>query len=263
MQEGNRTKRSVLGTAHLLGRFGACILAAVPPTLIPPLPLTALFTRRFQREERMKRWHSMVPWARFCRKYILKIALDVHGRENIPEDRRGHMFISNHQSYVDILVLMEALDTVSFLSKDLVRYIPLIAQHSYTAGTIFFDRRNKESRKRALDETLRMCKESTAVVVFPEGTRSADGNLRPKIYPRAMERCHEEGIRIIPVGLDGTFDVVPKSMDRVNLGKKVVVSIGSPLDPASTSTPAEWVDLVWGRVGELFEKSRKRRLEMS
>ena len=211
----------------------------------------------------MKRWHNMVPWARFCRKYILRIDLEVSGRENIPRDRRGYMFISNHQSYVDILVLMDALDTVSFLSKDLVKYIPLIGQHSYTAGTIYFDRRDAESRKRALDETLRMCKESTAVVVFPEGTRSTDGNLRPKIYPRAIERCHGEGIGIIPVGLDGTFDVVPKTMDRVNLGRKVVVTIGKPLHPSTASGPAEWVELVWRRVGELFEQSRRRLRDKS
>lgn len=246
------------GRLRMLSRFTACVGAAVSHTLFPPLPLTVLLSRRFGREDRLKRWHRMVGWASFCRRHILKIDLDVRGRENIPGRRRGHMFISNHQSYVDILVLMEALDTVSFLSKSLVKYIPLIGQHAWAAGTIYFQRRDKRSRQQALDDTLRMCRESTAVVVFPEGTRTSDGNLRPKIYPGAMEAAYRQGIRIIPVGLDGTFDIMPKTMDRINLGRRVAVTVGAPLDPAEHGDSSAWVDAVWSRVNRLFTESRRR-----
>jgi len=200
----------------------------------------------------------MVRWAHNCRKYILKVDLSVEGRQNLPADRRGYMFVSNHQSYVDIPVLMEALDTVAFLSKILVKYIPLIGMHAYAGGTIYFKRKDKESRQRALEDTLRMCKESTAVVVFPEGTRSATGNLREKIYPSAIQSAYSEKIKVIPVGLDGTFNILPKSMDRVNLGQRVVVNIGKPMDPESYDSSDAWVDAVWKSVESQHIESRSR-----
>ncbi len=258
-EKPNREKSSLAGRIHLLARFGGCILAAIPSTILPvPLPLSVLFSRRYRRETALKRLHAMVPWARFCRKRILKMSLDVQGRENIPDIRRGYMFVSNHQSYVDILVLMDALNTVSFLSKDLVKYIPLIGQHAWAAGTIYFNRRDRESRQKALDDTLRMCRESTAVVVFPEGTRSEDGNLREKIYPGAIEAAYQQSLKIIPVGLDGTSFVLPKAMDRVVLHRPVAVTIGEPMDPAGCTDIPSWVESVWQRVRQLHQESRRR-----
>ena len=252
--------RSKAGRLELLGRAAACITAAIPSTLMMvPLPLTLAMTRRFSREERVKQLHFMVPWARFCCQKILKISLSVEGKNHLPPRTRGHMFVSNHQSYVDIMVLMDALNTVSFLSKDLVKYIPFIGLCAYAGGTIFFNRRDHQSRQRALRETLRMCQQSTAVVVFPEGTRSFDGQLRPKIHPSAITAAYHQGLKIIPVGIDGSAKVVPKTMDRIQPGQTVAVTVGQPLDPRDfPDDPQRWVTAVWGRVSELFSQSRRR-----
>jgi len=237
-------------TGHLsmATRFSACMLAAGPSALMMPLPVTLTLYRRFEREERLKRLHWMVAWARFCRKHLLGIELSVQGRQHLPLPSKGHMYVSNHQSYVDILVLMEALNTVAFLSKEMVKYIPFIGQCAYAGGTVFIKRGDNGSRKKALDETLRMCAESTAVVVFPEGTRSTDNELRPKIHPRAIQAAWERGLKVVPIGLFGTTDVVPKSMDRVNTGERVAVSIGEVLDPADHLDADAWVGAVWGAV---------------
>ena len=249
-----------LSRLNMLARFGGVILATLPNTLLPvPVPFTLAFTKRFGREKMLTRLHFQVAWARFCRKHLLKYSLTVDGREHLPDDRRGYMVISNHQSYVDIMVLMEALGSVSFLSKTLVKYIPLIGLQAYVGGTIFFDRKHKDSRKQALEDTIRMCRESTATIVFPEGTRSADGELRDKIYPSAIEAAYQNGFKVIPVGLDGTFKILPKAMDRVNLGQQVAVNIGQALDPADYPDQQAWVDAVWSRVGELYRLSRASR----
>jgi len=247
-----------LRRARMLGYAGACILAGVPSTTVVPLPLTLALTRRFGREDRLKRLHFMVGWARFCRKHIFGIELSLVGGEHLPRSTAGHMFVSNHQSWIDILVLMEALNTVAFLSKDVIKYIPVIGQCAYAGGTIFFDRRAKDSRLTALRQTLRMCEQSTAVVVFPEGTRSFDGELRQKIHPGAVKAAYGRGLKVLPVGLDGTCKVLPKSMDRVYPGQRVAVTIGGPIDPADYPDTEAWVAGVWGRVTELFHESRAR-----
>jgi len=244
---------------HALGRFGACILAGVPSTTIIPLPLTLALTRRFRREELLKRLHLMVPWARFCLRRILRVDLDTVGREHLPASTRGHVYISNHQSYLDILLLMEVLDTVAFLSKKLVLYIPVIGQCAYAGGTIFFERKDQGSRQQALRETLKMCEESTAVVIFPEGTRSDDGDVREKIHPGAIRAAYQRRLKVIPVGLDGTGEVFPKSMDRLNLDRRVAVTIGEVIDPADFAAARPFVQAVWDRVKQLQAQSRGRR----
>jgi 1-acyl-sn-glycerol-3-phosphate acyltransferase len=249
---------SFIDRALLAGRAAAVVAAAIPSTSLRPVPRSLALTRRCRREGLLRRMHFMVPWARFCRQQILGTDLLLEGEERIPGSTKGHMFVSNHQSYLDILVLMEALNTVAFLSKSLVRHIPLIGMAALAGGTVFFDRRAQESRQRALQQTLRMCRESTAVVVFPEGTRSFDGELRQKIYPGAIRAAFEERLKVIPVGLDGTSRVLPKSMDRVVPGQTVAVTIGDLLDPADYADAEGWIGGVWGRVTELFQASRGR-----
>ena len=232
------------------------IIAGIPSMFLVPLPLTVLFTKRYQREERIQRWHFICGWARFCLRYLIGTKVHVVGREHIPKDRRGHLYICNHQSIVDIVVLIDALSTVAFLAKNMVKWVPIAGPCAYAAGSIFVKRGDGSSHRKALKETLRMCRESTAVVIFPEGTRSSDGEIRSQIYPGTIRFAHRLGIKIIPVGLDGTAEVVPKSHDRVVRKQPIAVHIGKPMDPADYPDAKSWVDATWDKVRELFEQSR-------
>jgi len=243
----------------VIGRGIAGVVAAVPSTCFVPLPVTRTFTRRFRRERALQRLHFMVAWARFCRKHLLQIDLRVEGRERLPSPSRGHMYVSNHQSWVDIVVLIEALDMVAFLSKDLVRKIPLIGASAYAAGSVFVRRGDPGSRQQALRETIRMCEESTAVMVFPEGTRSEDGELREKIHPAAIKAAYRHKLRVVPIALDGTGAIVPKTMDRIVLGRKVGVAVGETIDPAAYADEAAFVSAVWEAVKVEFGRARARR----
>lgn len=245
--------------AHLLLRVAATIVAGIPSTALIPLPLTQALTRRFHRETFLKRIHFMIPWARFCVENTCRAELVVHGIEHLPQRSRGHLYVSNHQSYVDILVLMAALDTVAFLSKGLVRHLPVIGRCAYCGGTVFFKRGSKEERTRALDETLRMCHQSTAVVVFPEGTRSDNDELRPKIYPRAMQEAWRRGLRVLPVAVDGSGQVIPKAMDRIRLNQSVAVWIGPARDPSYFDSSESFVEACWGDVATLFAQAKESR----
>ncbi len=240
------------GKVGLAAKFGAVVLLGVPSTLLIPLPLTQLLTKRFRREEKLKKIHFMVLWARKSLEWVLGAKLMVSGKELIPPNTKGYIFISNHQSYVDILVLMSALDTVAFLSKSMVKRIPVIGRCAYCGGTVFFSRNSPEERTRALEETLKMCAESTAVVVFPEGSRSKDGRIRDKIHPKAILESYRRGLKVIPVGLDGSFEIVPVTMDRVNRGLPVSVHIGEPMDPRNFDGGEEdFVRVVWDKVKKL------------
>lgn len=249
---------SVLDRLEVFARAAACILAGLPSTALIPLPLTMALMPRFHREDLLRRLHLMTQWARFCRKHILGIRLDLQGREHLPSPSRGHMYVSNHQSWVDILVLMDALETVGFLSKTLVKYIPVLGRCAYAGGTVYVARDDASSRQAALLETLRMCEQSVAVVIFPEGTRSSDGELRRKIHPASLRAAHHRRLRVVPLAIDGTIKVLPKTMDRVNTGQPVAVTIGEPMDPADFPDARTWADEIWRRVIELHRQSRAR-----
>lgn len=246
------------GRAKAYGILAACAALGVPTTLLLPLPLTLAFTRRFRRETRLHRLHLLGPWARFCARRLLALRLDVIGEDHLPRPSRGHLFVCNHQSYVDIVALADVLQTGAFLSKSIVRWFPLIGLAGYAAGSVFVRRNDAASRRQALAETLRMCAESTAVVVFPEGTRSTDGELRSRIHPGTLIGAFEHGLRVVPVGLDGTHRVTPKTNDRVNRHQRVALTIGAPMTPSDFPDHERWTTAVWARVGELFAQSRRR-----
>ena len=249
----------MIGRLRVVGAVAAATLAAVPSTVLaPPLPLTLLLTRRYRREALLTRLHSMVGWARFCTRTVLGIELSVVGREHLPRPSRGHLYISNHQSVVDILVLIAALETVAFLAKAELLFFPVIGPSAYAGGSVLVRRGHRGSRQRALEKTTRMARESTAVVIFPEGTRSPDGRPRDEIHPRAILRAHREGLRIVPVGIEGTAAVAPKRADRLVRGLPVGVTIGAPMDPVAFDEPAQWTAAVWSRVKQLYAESGDR-----
>lgn len=246
---------SIRDQLEVILRGGACVLAGIPSTTLVPLPLTQALTRRYEREDRLRRLHLMIPWAAFCRRRLLRIELEVRGREHLPASRRGHMIVCNHQSWADIIVLMEALDTVAFLAKSLVKRIPIIGRCAYAAGTVYVERDDPESRRRALREVIRMCQQSTAVVIFPEGTRSPDGELQRRLHTASLHAAFNHRLRVIPVAIDGTYRVLPKSMDRCRPGR-VAVCIGPALEPTAFNDSSAFSTAVWGRVTELFEEAR-------
>ena len=147
---------------------------------------------------------------------------------------------------------MDALDTVAFLSKGMIRYFPVMGRCAYAGGTVFLQRANPHDRQKALEETLTMCHQSTAVVVFPEGTRAEGDELRAKVHPRAVHEAWRRGLKVVPIAIAGTGRIVPKAMDRIGIGEEVAVRIGRPLDPADFDSPERYFQACWGIVGTLF-----------
>jgi 1-acyl-sn-glycerol-3-phosphate acyltransferase len=242
-----------------MARFGAVVAAAVPTTTVPPMALTALFYRRFKDEERFHRWHKMSAWASFCTRHVMQADVRVIGGERIPPERRGLLCVSNHQSYVDIPVIMGALPFRAFLSKSLVAYIPVIGQIAWLGGTIYFDRHRPEGRKKAQDDLLRMCSDSTPVVLFPEGTRSRDGRLREKVHLGAIRAAWEKGLRICPFALHGSRYVFPPTMDRMYPHQRVAIVVGEPLVPRDFPDGDTYALAAWGEVSRRFEEARELR----
>lgn len=124
---------------------------------------------------------------RWCRWHLrnLDIAIKRHGTPP-----QGGLLISNHLSYLDILILGAAQPMV-FLSKDEVRNWPLIGWLTRCAGTLFIQREQKSDVARVGIQFAAVVEQGLVLALFPEGT-STDGNtllpFRSSLFASAAEK---------------------------------------------------------------------------
>jgi 1-acyl-sn-glycerol-3-phosphate acyltransferase len=126
-----------------------------------------------------------------------------------PDARRPYLFVSNHRSMADVYMLSLLPWEMKFLSKDSVFRIWLLGWEMKLAGDIPIARGDKESARKAMLDMRQRLLDKSSVVVFPEGTRSADGSLG-KFREGAFRLAIDLGIDIVPLAIAGTETALPK-----------------------------------------------------
>ncbi len=161
----------------------------------------------------------------------------VRGLENV-DFTRPAVFVSNHQSTVDIPVLFMALPTnFRFVAKKIIRYIPFLGWFIWMAGFIFVDRKNHADAVRSLDAAAEQIRAGKSIVVFAEGTRSSTGEVLPfKKGPFAL--ALKAGVPVVPVAVEGSGIVMPKNRWTFT-SREILVAVGKPIDPAPFGTDKE------------------------
>ena len=156
------------------------------------------------------------------------VKLECIGKEKINK-KESYLYISNHMSYFDIPVLMQALPSnIRFVYKKSITKIPVFGWAMYLAKYIPIDRKNARNALKSLKDASRLIKKNISVVMFPEGTRSTDGVIHE--FKKGMTIISEEtGCRLVPVTIIGTFDILPKNTLKIKPGK-VKVIIDNPVD---------------------------------
>src|SRR5262249_56031154 len=95
------------------------------------------------------------------------------------EARGAEVVVANHRWMADIFLRCLLPWEVKFLAKESVFRIPLLGWLMRTAGDIPVTRGDRDSAREAVERMRARLAEGASVVVFPEGTRSADGSLAP------------------------------------------------------------------------------------
>ena len=158
--------------------------------------------------------------ARFWGKSILvvsRVKVSVKGLSNI-DPASPYIYMANHQSNFDIPVLLGHL-TVQFrwLAKMELFKIPVFGRAMRKAGYISIDRHHRESAFDSLKVAANKIKSGVSVLIFPEGTRSRDGNIRP-FKKGGFVMAIDSGVPIVPVVITGTRAIMPKGKFRVYPG---------------------------------------------
>jgi len=201
-------------------------------------------------KEQPRNWARSLLWA-------AGVTVEVEGLENLPPGEPA-VLVANHQSWFDVFALVVHLPVdYRFVGKIELTRIPFFGPSWLATGHIAIDRsdRNKaiESLREA-GESLR--RDGAVVVMFPEGTRSEDGELLP-FKKGAFVLALQTGVSIVPAGVSGSRAIMPKGSWRIRPGT-VVIRIGPPIPVEGRGEGAR--DALLGQARAEIERLRRPRL---
>ncbi len=190
---------------------------------------------------------SVGKWAIGLGQKILAVELNVRRSGRI-DDHATYVFMGNHASFLDgpMLYMLIPQALLVILKKSLFR-IPILGQAMRVVGFVPVDRRHSGGGKKSIEKAVhRMMEKGFSFLVFPEGTRSLDGRLQP-LRRGGFFLALEARAPIVPVAIDGAFEIMPKGRFFVKKGKIRV----DFLDPV----PVEGYSL--GNISPLVERIDK------
>jgi len=172
-------------------------------------------------------------WARAVLRASLSIP-QIEGLENMPPADEPVMFVANHCSWVDIIIISMLPHKYKFVSKAEMLKVPFIGQSLKWGEHVLLAREDRKSQMKAFREGVSWLERGVSLATFPEGTRSKDGRLPPlrRLRRGAFKMALRTGARIVPVSLVGTHEAMPVwALAPVKpAGKFMKVVVHPPID---------------------------------
>jgi 1-acyl-sn-glycerol-3-phosphate acyltransferase len=167
--------------------------------------------------------------------YLIPIwRISVEGRKKaIPGNT--YVIISNHQSILDILIVNCLRYRFKWISKIENMKMPVLGWYLRMADYLTVDRGDRESKEKMLEESYECLKKGISIMIFPEGTRSPDGQI--KFFRRgAFQLAISAKKSLLPVLIEGTGDILPKHGFIFGGFHKITLRVLDPVDPSEFGT---------------------------
>jgi 1-acyl-sn-glycerol-3-phosphate acyltransferase len=180
--------------------------------------------------------HSLArAWAWLILK-TMRCPLTIVGAEHL-DGAHACVYAVNHISALDIPVLYHALPFQFRImaKKELFRY-PFLGWHLRRSGQIPIERENARSSLRSLIEASRTVQSGMPLLVFPEGGRSADGQVKP-FLGGAFYVAIKAGVPVVPLAIIGSFEAVPMNSYVVK-PRPLALVVGEPISTKEFSPRA-------------------------
>jgi 1-acyl-sn-glycerol-3-phosphate acyltransferase len=174
---------------------------------------------------------GLLAWYRFVQFLTATLAVVVvrwraTGREHLPQSG-GVLLVSNHLSYLDVFFLGIPLRRpLNYVARSTL-FVPVLAMLMRSVGAFPIQREGMGAS--GMKETLRRLRAGGIVTLFPEGTRSPDGDLGP-LKPGIAVLVARAGVPVVPVGLAGTFEIWPRSR-LIPAPHPIRIHYGRPIFP--------------------------------
>ena len=165
----------------------------------------------------------------------------VEGLEYV-DRRKSYVIVLNHRAMTDIPALYYVPLNFRWVSKREVFRLPFFGQYLYLHGDICIDRgRGSEAMEQLLRKGKKWLSRGASVAIFPEGTRSKDGEIH-RFKAGAFALAQAAGVDILPVVLDGTATLV-KPNHLFNWRNRMTVRVLAPV-PAGEAVAADTKELM-------------------
>jgi 1-acyl-sn-glycerol-3-phosphate acyltransferase len=209
------------------------LLALLTLVIGVPAILLGLLVPGRSRKGRIFRWVTKsYSWVAVR---LFGVTLETRGLSRV-ERAKPYVFMSNHASHIDSPALALSIPhPLHWVFKKELSRIPVFGWVLLSLGQIMVDRTDAAQARDALVAAASGLSGNNSVLIYPEGTRSRDGKLKP-LKKGGFFLAVRAGLPIVPVRVTGSRDVVPSGSLAVRPGR-VVVELFDPIPTAGLSDP--------------------------
>jgi 1-acyl-sn-glycerol-3-phosphate acyltransferase len=190
----------------------------------PPFILHAFLTGS------VERLYIMALWGMGRALWIGGVRVRAEGVENIPSG--VCIFAANHTSNLDPPALVLAIPRrVALLAKKEVFRFPIVGTAMRLANIVPVDRSDREAAVASVEKAVACLRAGVSYLVFPEGTRSPDGRLRP-FKKGTFVMAIQAGVPVVPVSVGGAYLRMRKDEWAIHPGE-IIIRFGPAVDGAA------------------------------
>lgn len=182
-------------------------------------------------------------------------SLAVDGRGRLPWNGPA-VFVANHLSLLDILVLYGLFRPFKWVSKAVLFDVPFLGWNMRLNEYVAVRRGDRDSIRQMMDECRAHLARGMPVLIFPEGTRSRDGRMQG-FKDGAFRLAVEAGCPVVPIAVAGTSDALPKHGLILRRRMRAAVRVLEPVRPQDHPTVDALREAVRARIaGALPDANR-------
>lgn len=164
-----------------------------------------------------KKYHAVARlWSRVSLR-VCGVQVRVVGTEHL-QPGQSYIYVANHASMFDIPAVAAGIpDNIRIVYKRELEKVPVFGWGLRWSNYIGIDRGRGAEARRSLDEAIGKIRNGASVLLFGEGTRTADGRLQP--FKRgAFHLAVRAGVPVVPLTINGSYGIVPKHSLRIRPG---------------------------------------------
>jgi 1-acyl-sn-glycerol-3-phosphate acyltransferase len=150
----------------------------------------------------------------------------VNGDVHIQKGKK-YILVSNHASAFDIPAIMSFYPGVSWFGREHLLRIPLFGQILRVSNYIPMKKAGTGQTRKMLEQLVKNSNGAT-IAIFPEGTRTLSGRIN-RFHKGFVHVLRASGLDLLPVTLNGMYELKPKNRFYISFGAPVSVTIHPPI----------------------------------
>ena len=219
-------------------RLIAVLLFLIPYLIISlPIQLVEWLLGKVNRRAADISSLRIVQWGFRVLTVLSGVKLTVNGQENIPDDHPV-LYVANHNSFFDIVLTYPLMkELTGYIAKESVFNVPSLGIWMKLLYCLGLDRSDPRQGLKVILKAIDQVKEGISIFIFPEGTRSKDGQIAP-FHAGSFKVATKSGCPIIPVAISNTSAILEDHAPFIR-SQNVTITFGEPIDPNALDVEAK------------------------